>query len=67
MQQDSSVLAFSRASLPEAELTVAYIELLIKSLQKRGLDVHALPLFHLLRMIARLAVKSQVGCSQSMT
>jgi hypothetical protein len=46
--------------LPEAELSAAYIELLITSLQKRGLDVHVLPLFHLLRMVARLAICNEV-------
>jgi hypothetical protein len=70
LAEDKSVLALSRASLPEAELTAAYVELLIRSLQKRGLDVHVLPLFQLLRMIARLAIKDegmyQVGGDEGM-
>ena len=53
-------MALSRASFPEAELSAAYIELLIRSLQKRGLDVHVLPLFQLLRMVARLAIGDEV-------
>ena len=52
--------------MQEAELTAAYIHLLIESLHKRGLDVHVLSLYQLLRMVARLAIKDE-GMFQAAT
>lgn len=59
LRGDKSVLALSRASLPEAELTAAYIKVLIDSLRGRGFDVHVLVLFQLQRMLARLVVRDE--------
>ncbi|KAF5838899.1 hypothetical protein DUNSADRAFT_1989 [Dunaliella salina] len=56
---DTSVLALSPQTLPEAEVTVAALDLLIRDLRRRGFDVHVLPLFQLQRLVAKLALRSE--------
>lgn len=57
---DTSVLSLSPVTLPEAAATLAYLDLLIRDLKRRGFDMHVLPLFQLQRLIAKLALCSEV-------
>lgn len=60
LSQDTGVLSICPATFPEAEVTLAYLDLLIRDLKRRGFDMHVLPLYHLQRMIAKLALKNEV-------
>ncbi len=57
---DPSVMALAPHTLPEAEGTMAYLDLLIRDLKRRGFDTHVLPLFQLQRLVAKLALRNEV-------
>lgn len=60
MGSDPGVLALAPTTLPEAETTMAYLDLLTRDLKRRGFDTHILPLFQLQRMVAKLALRNEV-------
>ncbi len=60
LASDPSVMALAPHTLPEAESTMAYLDLLIRDLKRRGFDTHVLPLFQLQRLVARLALRNEV-------